>query len=96
MSGFASKLSTVALRPAIGVEYVTWLVNSALGAGVAVRIVQGVKLGDFGGFSEYHSVAHDVSTHELDFIRGYPFAEGTFIDVGANLDFFRCSSERDF
>jgi len=75
-------------RPGLAMEYVDWAVTRAFSAGSPVRRIQGVRLGDFNGFSEYHSVASGVQKHELAFINGHSFGEGDIIDVGANLGLF--------
>jgi len=88
MSGFVAKLATTLRRPAIGLEYAGFALNKAFRAGEVVRNVYGVRLGDFNGFSEYHSVVHGVSPDEMAFLANHSFGEGTIIDVGANLGLF--------
>jgi hypothetical protein len=55
------------------------------------RKLRGVRLGDFNGFSEYHSVAGGVSNDGLAFIEHHPFGDGVIIDVGPTSACSRCS-----
>ncbi len=79
---------TVLRQPAIALEYANWALQTGLSAHGPVRTVCGVRLGNFNGFSEYHSVAKGISDGELKFLRRHPLGEGAIIDVGANLGLF--------
>jgi FkbM family methyltransferase len=87
---------TVSRQPALAMEYATWLVQKSLRASGPVRAICGVRIGNFSGFSEYHSVARGVSDPELAFLRHHDFGDGAIIDVGANLGLFSLVARERF
>ena len=72
------RVAAVVRRPALGLEYAQWRLNP-------VRTIHGARVGGFVNFSEFHSAARHIWDNELRFWRGYPFADGDMLDVGANL-----------
>lgn len=88
MSRLARNAATAVHNPALVWEYAGWALQKIFNHGVPARIVHGVELGNFNGFSEYHSVRGGVLPDELAFISRYPFGEGAIIDIGANLGLF--------
>lgn len=75
-------------RPGLALHFAIWAVRNYLSSSGATRDVCGVRIGNFNGFSEYHSVSRGLSASELAFLRTYSFADGPIIDVGANLGLF--------
>ena len=88
MSKLAANVATALNHPTIALEYLGRALQKSFGSGEPVRAIHGVKLGNFNGFSEYHSVRNGVLADELAFLSSYPFGDGTIIDVGANLGLF--------
>jgi FkbM family methyltransferase len=85
MGKLADNIATALGNPEIAIQYAGWGIKSLVRKGGPVRKLHGVRLGNFNGFSEYHSVAGDISNNELAFIEHHHFGDGVFIDVGANL-----------
>jgi FkbM family methyltransferase len=96
MGKFYDNVATALRNPDIAIQYAGWVSLSLISKGGPVRKLHGVQLGDFNGFSEYHSVAGDVSNNELVFIEHHPFGDGDIIDVGANLGLFSLLMHKRF
>lgn len=61
-----------------------------------IRRIGGVRLGSFNSFSEYHSVAKNMSDAELAFLRRHSFREGESSTSAPTWDCSRSSSAADF
>ncbi|MBX9761225.1 MAG: FkbM family methyltransferase [Beijerinckiaceae bacterium] len=85
-SSLLRNLATVSASPAIGAQYALWRLKTLLlGQRVTKTIRGSVKLGGFSGFSEYILVDQFLSDGEYRFLQEYEFADGAFIDIGANV-----------
>lgn len=72
--------------PGIGVDYAGWLISAARHANQPTRtLLDGIEIGGFVNFSEYHSVPRFISAQERRFFEGFAFGAGSIIDVGANV-----------
>lgn len=89
------KLWTVVAHPSIAVEYATWAAQKFSAQG-PVRTLSGVTIGNFNGFSEYHSFVKGISGAELAFLRSHDFPAGAILDVGANLGVFSLVMSRRY
>jgi FkbM family methyltransferase len=87
---------TVVAHPSIAIEYAAWAAQRSFTEHGPLRTVGGVRIGNFNGFSEYHSVVRGVSNAELAFLRGYDFPSGAILDVGANLGLFSLVMSRRY
>lgn len=72
------RIARIARRPSLIPEYAAFLRNP-------VRNIRGVRIGGFADFSEYHTTPRCLTDEEFAFFRDFPFGDGDFIDVGANL-----------
>ena len=88
MDRYARNLATVARRPTLAIEYLSWAVRKTLSKTGPTRSICEVRIGHFNGFSEFHSAPRAISQDELDFLRGHQFEQGSIMDVGANLGIF--------
>jgi FkbM family methyltransferase len=87
MSRILRNLASAVKRPELAFGYASWTLQNWLRSGGATRNICGVQLGNFNGFSEYHSVG-GVSEREQLFLQRFQFGEGAILDVGANLGLF--------
>ena len=87
MLNLAKNLITALQQPRIGLEYLGWALKKNIRTEPPTRRVGDVILGNFTGFSEYHSAA-SFSRHEVSFLNTYELQPGDIIDVGANLGLF--------
>jgi FkbM family methyltransferase len=88
MGKLSNNLQTALKNPRLAFDYAGWAARKFIGPGVPLREIHGVTLGDFNGFSEYHSASRNVQTEEFAFLMTYPFGDGIVLDVGANLGLF--------
>jgi FkbM family methyltransferase len=88
MSTFFKRAATVSARPSLGLEFANWTIQRQLLRRAPTRKVHGVVLGDFSGFSEYHSAANFIDETEIAFLSNYEFGPGAIVDIGANLGIF--------
>lgn len=90
MAGQGSKLVRNAARlardPNMVAEYLGWIASSARTGGKPCRrLLDGIEVGGFANFSEYHSVPGFINIAERRFFEESPFGPGPIIDVGANI-----------
>lgn len=90
MAGFGSKLArnaaSLARDPAMVGEYLAWIASSARSGGNPSRhLLDGIEVGGFSSFSEYHSVPEFINAAERRFFEQSSFGDGPIIDVGANI-----------
>lgn len=64
-------------------SYAGWLLGNVRGE--ATRKINGVTIGGFVNFSEYHSADRALDADEVHFLRRFQLREGALIDVGANI-----------
>jgi FkbM family methyltransferase len=82
----AKRFMTVVRQPAVGAEYLSWLMQLRLLRQQPTRLVRNlVRIGSFANFSEYHSAPDSVNDDEWMFLMNYALGEGQIIDVGANI-----------
>lgn len=94
VSKFWRNVRTLIGRPTIAFDYLDWLLQSLVRSDGATRNFGDVKLGNFNGFSEFHSIARGISAAEHAFLSRHPFAPGAIIDIGANLGLFCLTANR--
>lgn len=83
---FWRNVASVVKDPALLGEYGQYLVSRAIYRGHARRpFYDGLQLGGFTGFSEYHSSKKLVSQAEQQLLSSLRIPEGVLVDVGANL-----------
>ena len=90
MAGLGAKVArnaaSLARDPAMVGEYLGWIVNSArTGGNPSRRLLDGIEVGGFANFSEYHSVPEFINVAERRLFEESPFGAGPLIDVGANI-----------
>jgi FkbM family methyltransferase len=90
MAGLGSKLTrnaaSLASDPAMVGEYLAWIFSSAKSGGKPSRnLLDGIQVGGFSSFSEYHSVPVFINAAERRFFEQSRFGEGPILDVGANI-----------
>jgi FkbM family methyltransferase len=90
MAGLGSKLArnaaSLASDPAMVGEYLAWIFSSAKSGGKPSRnLLDGIQVGGFSSFSEYHSVPVFINAAERRFFERSQFGEGPILDVGANI-----------
>lgn len=90
MAGLGLKLArnaaSLARDPSMLGEYLAWVASSARSGGKpSRRLLDGIEIGGFSSFSEYHSVPEFINTAERQFFEQTSFATGPIIDVGANI-----------
>lgn len=73
-------------RPSLLGEYLCYCANRISHGGQAVRVIEGgTRIANFSGFSEYRSLFAYGREGESAFFQRFPFGDGDFIDVGANI-----------
>jgi FkbM family methyltransferase len=90
MAGLGSKLArnaaSLARDPSMVGEYLAWVASSAKSGGnPSRRLLDGIEIGGFSSFSEYHSVPDFINAAERRFFEQSPFGDGPIVDVGANI-----------
>jgi FkbM family methyltransferase len=90
MAGLGSKLArnaaSLARDPSMVGEYLAWIASSARSGGnPSRRLLDGIEVGGFSNFSEYHSVPEFINAAERRFFEQSPFGDGPIVDVGANI-----------
>jgi FkbM family methyltransferase len=85
MGKLANNFATAVRNPEIAFEYAGWVIRSFISKDGPVRMLHGVRLGDFSGFSEYHSAARFMGQTDITFLTRYEFGPGNIVDIGANL-----------
>jgi FkbM family methyltransferase len=85
MNAFAKRAATIFARPSLGVEFANWIVQKKLLRRAPTRRIREAVLGDFSGFSEYHSAANFIDDTEIEFLTQYEFGPGNIVDIGANI-----------
>lgn len=90
MAGLGSKVARNAAKlirdPAMLGEYLAWIVSSIhTGGNPSRRLLDGIEIGHFANFSEYHSIPAFINAAERRFFEQSPFGAGPIIDVGANV-----------
>lgn len=90
MAALGSKIvrnaASLARDPAMVGEYLGWIASSArTGGKPSRRLLDGIEVGGFANFSEYHSVPQFINAAERRFFEESPFGAGPIIDVGANI-----------
>ena len=90
MAGLGSKLArnaaSLARDPSMVGEYLAWIASSARSGGhPSRRLLDGIEVGGFSNFSEYHSIPEFINEAERRFFEQSPFGDGPIVDVGANI-----------
>ena len=78
-------VASMASNPILFGEYIQWLVSSArTGGKPSRRMLDGIEIGNFTNFSEFHSVPRFIDEAERRFFESFT-GEGPILDVGANV-----------
>lgn len=90
MAGLGSKMArnaaSLARDPSMVAEYLAWIASSVrTGGNPSRRLLDGIEVGNFANFSEYHSIPEFINLAERRFFEQSPFGAGPIIDVGANI-----------
>ena len=90
MAGLGSKLArnaaSLARDPSMVGEYLAWIASSARSGGnPSRRLLDGIEVGGFSNFSDYHSIPEFINEAERRFFEQSPFGDGPIVDVGANI-----------
>jgi len=90
MAGLGSKMArnaaSLARDPSMIGEYFAWVLSSArTGGNPSRRLLDGIEVGSFANFSEYHSVPEFINLAERRFFEQSPFGAGPIVDIGANI-----------
>jgi hypothetical protein len=88
LGGFVRNVGSALRNPAVALDYGGWVRQRVVRADGPIRRIGGGRFGNFNSFSEYHSVAKNMSDAELAFLHRYSFRDGAIVDVGANLGLF--------
>lgn len=82
----ARNITAVLANPALGLEYLRWMIDQARTGNASFKLGNGARIGNFVDFSEYHSMAGCISPAEQRFFLDRVAAEpGDVIDIGANI-----------
>jgi FkbM family methyltransferase len=85
-SKIARNAASLARDPAMVGEYLGWIASSArTGGKPSRRLLDGIEVGGFANFSEYHSVPQFINAAERRFFEESPFGAGPIVDIGANI-----------
>jgi FkbM family methyltransferase len=80
------KIASLLRTPGLTAEYAAWLTSSVATGGKPTRtLLDGIAIGGFSSFSEYHTVPLFINADERAFLETTDFGTGAIIDVGANL-----------
>lgn len=90
MAGLGSRVACNSARlardPAMLGEYLGWIVSLVrTGGNPSRRLLDGIEVGHFVNFSEYHSIPAFINAAERCFFERSSFGAGPIIDVGANI-----------